>query len=609
MQQTRFLSTSILLFNLARCLPAGAQAPPPTVRVATIGCVGTPRALTVTTGGAWRLIDLGDRHLLCQGSGSVQWQFTVDRSGRVTAQSMIEGGWTGADSAARPAGTRCRRDAQGFRLEGGVPGQQFAVGAGRRARIYPGAVEVLPVRQRSGSGLRLINEAPLEQYLAGVVSAEGSASFQPEALKALSIAARSYAERNRFRHAPDGELCDTVHCQVYPGVGHVPEKVARAVADSAGVVALSGGEVIDAVYSADCGGRTRNSEDVWPQRSVIPYLRSVEDRPPSGGPDYCAVYRNHALRLRLTPGQVGRLLGLRAALPRRLELHGVERDGSGRVSLLRLSVDVPPGDRVQTSLAREDDSRRQPIVGTAAEETAVGDLHNTGAHTPRPAPDGVPDEVLPCELLQAGADPALPVPTAAAAPNPATAASASPAPAAPERAITLPQIQRLLGDQLRGRLVTVFATTDGGLDLECRGLGHGVGLCQWGAQGMALPPYNRSCEEILRHYYSGISLGPAPARTARLLLEIEGDNRTPRAGVMLRLLPGGLSGTTDERGLWDAPAVPEGTYTLEARQGTETITYYAVRVTAVKGAGARLTLLWHQAADKVARGRIGASGG
>jgi stage II sporulation protein D len=32
-----------------------------------------------------------------------------------------------------------------------------------------------------------------------------------------------------------------------------------------------------------------------------------------------------------------------------------------------------------------------------------------------------------------------------------------------------------------------------------RGLGHGMGLCQWGARGMAR--HGRSCEEILRHYY------------------------------------------------------------------------------------------------------------
>jgi stage II sporulation protein D len=39
-----------------------------------------------------------------------------------------------------------------------------------------------------------------------------------------------------------------------------------------------------------------------------------------------------------------------------------------------------------------------------------------------------------------------------------------------------------------------------------KGFGHGVGMSQWGAQGMALR--GASFEEILRHYYTGISLTP-----------------------------------------------------------------------------------------------------
>src|SRR5262249_30046866 len=150
----------------------------------------------------------------------------------------------------------------------------------------------------------------IEAYLGGVVAAEGSVSFQPEALKALAIAARSYAERNRLRHDPVGEVCDTVHCQVYPGVGQVGERITRAVADTAGVVGLFNGEVIDAVFSADCGGRTRNNEEVWPSRGPVPYLRSVDDRPATGGAEYCSICRSHTLRLALTARQTGALLGL-----------------------------------------------------------------------------------------------------------------------------------------------------------------------------------------------------------------------------------------------------------------------------------------------------------
>jgi stage II sporulation protein D len=33
------------------------------------------------------------------------------------------------------------------------------------------------------------------------------------------------------------------------------------------------------------------------------------------------------------------------------------------------------------------------------------------------------------------------------------------------------------------------------------GWGHGVGMCQWGAAGMAHPTYRYTAEEILQHYY------------------------------------------------------------------------------------------------------------
>ena len=50
---------------------------------------------------------------------------------------------------------------------------------------------------------------------------------------------------------------------------------------------------------------------------------------------------------------------------------------------------------------------------------------------------------------------------------------------------------------------TAFSTTRHGRDVEFsgRGWGHGVGLCQWGAHGMAKA--GKSWREILNHYYPG----------------------------------------------------------------------------------------------------------
>jgi stage II sporulation protein D len=37
-----------------------------------------------------------------------------------------------------------------------------------------------------------------------------------------------------------------------------------------------------------------------------------------------------------------------------------------------------------------------------------------------------------------------------------------------------------------------------------RGYGHGIGMSQWGMQGMALA--GKNAEQILKHYYQGIEL-------------------------------------------------------------------------------------------------------
>jgi len=46
--------------------------------------------------------------------------------------------------------------------------------------------------------------------------------------------------------------------------------------------------------------------------------------------------------------------------------------------------------------------------------------------------------------------------------------------------------------------------TDGRIVLEGTGWGHGVGMCQWGARGLA--ENGRNCVEILKHYYPGSGL-------------------------------------------------------------------------------------------------------
>src|SRR3989441_8462569 len=64
----------------------------------------------------------------------------------------------------------------------------------------------------------ITEELSLEDYVLGVMRAEGTMEDQPEALKALAIAIRTYALKNIGRHAKDGyDFCSTTHCQRFVG--------------------------------------------------------------------------------------------------------------------------------------------------------------------------------------------------------------------------------------------------------------------------------------------------------------------------------------------------------------------------------------------------------
>lgn len=121
----------------------------------------------------------------------------------------------------------------------------------------------------------------LEDYVRGVVAAEGSMETEGEALKALAIASRTFAVRNIHRHARDGyDFCTTTHCQRYRlemDPSGVSTAVAAAVDSTQSEVLLaSNAEVADSYFSASCGGATANLAALW-GGTAPPYLRGVRD--------------------------------------------------------------------------------------------------------------------------------------------------------------------------------------------------------------------------------------------------------------------------------------------------------------------------------------------
>jgi hypothetical protein len=125
----------------------------------------------------------------------------------------------------------------------------------------------------------------LEDYVFGVLAAEGSVETEPEALKALAVAARTYAVRNLGRHARDHyDLCDSTHCQRFAPVsdeGRRPEfyeLARRAVAETRGEVLRDpSGGVAECYFSASCGGATADASLLWGDARAPSHLKGVSD--------------------------------------------------------------------------------------------------------------------------------------------------------------------------------------------------------------------------------------------------------------------------------------------------------------------------------------------
>lgn len=124
----------------------------------------------------------------------------------------------------------------------------------------------------------------LEEYVTCAVLGEMPADFEPEALKAQAVVARTYALKgNGWKHN-GGAVCTDPGCcqafstrQEYLDAGHTQQdinKISDAVAQTAGKVLTYNGTLIEATYYSCSGGRTEDAVAVWGQD--IPYLRSVE---------------------------------------------------------------------------------------------------------------------------------------------------------------------------------------------------------------------------------------------------------------------------------------------------------------------------------------------
>lgn len=134
-----------------------------------------------------------------------------------------------------------------------------------------------------------IEEKPLDEYIAEVVSAEMPAHYEIEALKAQSVAARTYTIYKILsgKLHENADLCDSASCcqawiskeeRLAKWSENKMEnwnKIVEAVNATIGEVVAYEGKVINAFFHANSGGMTENVSNVWGGKN-LPYLEPVE---------------------------------------------------------------------------------------------------------------------------------------------------------------------------------------------------------------------------------------------------------------------------------------------------------------------------------------------
>ena len=124
--------------------------------------------------------------------------------------------------------------------------------------------------------LVMVNNCNLEDYIAGVVRAEGGLNRPKEYIKTQAIITRTYLYKHFDKHLHDRHnVCDNTHCQVFSGITADPA-INLASMETKGLVIIDKDSVlINSSFHSNCGGMTASSKNVWV--SDLPYLRSVSD--------------------------------------------------------------------------------------------------------------------------------------------------------------------------------------------------------------------------------------------------------------------------------------------------------------------------------------------
>lgn len=234
------------------------------------------------------------------------------------------------------------------------------------------------VRVKRSSGD--IETLPLEEYVVGVVAGEMPVSFQLEALKAQSVASRTYVlKRLSNNKDKDYDVVDTVSNQVYLDEDDLKKKwgdkyseyiskVRQAVNETSMEYLEYDGEIIDAMFFSTSNGYTEDSGVVF--SSSLPYLQSVESEWDEEVAS--AFYMSTSMSLQ----EFYERLGLE--YDKTLEVDILERSDSNRVVKLKINDEEFSGRDVYNKLGLRSCDFEFVLVGSNVEINTKGYGHGVG---------------------------------------------------------------------------------------------------------------------------------------------------------------------------------------------------------------------------------------
>ncbi len=163
---------------------------------------------------------------------------------------------------------------------------------------YEDNLEISIVNNR----LLIVNDIDLEKYLTKVVPSEMPSSWSKEALKSQAVAARTYAYMDILNKSNDKygyTVDDSVKSQVYNN-SNAANSTNIAISETSGLVMLYENSPVQAYYYSASSGITASGHEVWIKDDVIdeiPYLIGQNLTKDSKGNQVTFDYTNEASML------------------------------------------------------------------------------------------------------------------------------------------------------------------------------------------------------------------------------------------------------------------------------------------------------------------------